>query len=70
MGRYYKIILSLFIAIFLVTSTISAYESNDINLMSITNLLQETHNKKSKESNLWNLKNNKEIGRASCRERV
>ena len=60
MGRYYKIILSLCIAIFLVTSTISAYESNDINLMSITNLLQETHNKKSKESNLWNLKNNKE----------
>ncbi|MDY5211062.1 cell wall hydrolase [Intestinibacter sp.] len=60
MGRYYKIILSLVIAIFMVTGTISAYEGTDVNLISVTNLLKKTQDVKSKKINLCNLKIDKE----------
>ena len=66
MGRYYKIILSLVIAIFMVTGTISAYEGTDVNLISVTNLLKKTQDVKSKKINLCNLKIDKEGNTNLC----
>ncbi|WP_455542058.1 cell wall hydrolase [Intestinibacter sp.] len=56
MGRYYKIILSFVIAIFMTTSTIFAYESTDLNLISITYLLKDIQSSKFVRLNLEDLK--------------
>lgn len=66
MGRYYKIILSFIVAVFMGTSTISAYEGNGLDFIRITSLLKQIQNKDNEVLNLYDLKNKKDEDIISC----
>ena len=66
MGRYYKIILSFIVAVFMGTSTISAYEGNGLDFIRITSLLKQIQNKDNEVLNLYDLKNKKDENIISC----
>lgn len=66
MGRYYKIILSFIVAVFMGTSTISAYEGNGLDFIRITSLLKQIQNKDNEVLNLYDLRNKKDGDIISC----
>lgn len=66
MGRYYKIILSFIVAVFMGTSTISAYEGNGLDFIRITSLLKQIQNKDNEILNLYDLRNKKDEDIISC----
>ena len=66
MGRYYKIIISFIVAVFMGTSTISAYEGNGLDFIRITSLLKQIQNKDNEVLNLYDLRNKKDGDIISC----